>query len=290
MSDGSLVTIALDIGGTKSMVASLDERGTIISREKVPTPYELSEGLHTLKNLVRMVAGTARIRAIGASAGGPLDYAQGVVSPLHMPTWRAVPLKEIFEREFGCPFFVDVDTNAAALAEYVFAKRPSDRLLYITISTGVGGGFIVDGKIYRGARGSHPEIGHQIIPNLSDDSVDVRCPCGATGCLEALISGTAVRKRFGKNAEELNDDEWSEIASYLADGLRNIVVMYAPSEIVLGGGMALGGGERLLNRLKQRLNKQLLIIACPDIRFSTLGYDTALLGAYTLTLDETRLE
>lgn len=157
------IHIALDIGGTKFMAAAINDQRKIVSREKVDTPKSLEEGLTLLKNLTYQVSKNSKIISIGASAGGPLNHATGIVSPLHFPEWRNVPLKAIMEEEFKVPFNVDVDTNAAALAEYKFSNNPVDRLLYVTLSTGLGGGFIIDGEIYRGTNGSHPEVGHQVV-------------------------------------------------------------------------------------------------------------------------------
>ena len=104
------------------------------------------------------------------------------MSPLHQPQWRDVPLKALMAERWQCPFHVDVDTNVAALGEYHFGPRQVPRLLYLTLSTGMGGGFLVDGHIYRGAGGAHPEIGHQAVPYRLDRPVPT-CECGAPDCL-----------------------------------------------------------------------------------------------------------
>ena len=186
------------------------------------------------------------------------------------------------ESEFSCPFSVDVDTNAGALAEYEFGGNKSDRLLYITLSTGMGGGFIVDGEIYRGHNGSHPEVGHQTIPAKLPIEGPITCLCGAENCLEAIVCGSAIRKIYGKLAEQLSAEQWDEVALNLGQGLRNLAVIYAPGVIVLGGGMALGGGSRLLQGATKVVKQGLKIVSMPDIRVSDLGYDTALWGAFVL--------
>jgi glucokinase len=276
--------ISLDIGGTKFMVAAFSESHQLISREKADTPRSLTDGLKLLKSLIRKTARGRPIKAIGASAGGPLDYQQGVVSPLHMPEWRDVPLKQIFEREFRTRFSVDVDTNAAALAEYKFGGHYSNRLMYLTLSTGVGGGLIVDGEIYRGANGSHPEAGHQAIPHRLPRLGPVPCTCGAVDCLEAIVSGTAIRKHYGKPGEQLTGPEWDEVAYNLGQGLRNISSLYAPSIITLGGGVAIGGGSRLIDGAAAVVRDNLKLVPTPQIKLSSLGYDTALWGGLALAL------
>jgi glucokinase len=276
--------ISLDIGGTKLMVAAFSDSYEILARERADTPVSLEEGLAVLKKLAHTVAGERPVRALGASAGGPLNYRRGVVSPLHMPTWREVPLKEIFEDEFKAPFAVDVDTNAAALAEHSFGDGQSDRLLYITVSTGMGGGFVVDGELYRGTNGSHPEVGHQAIAYQLPRSERVLCSCGGSDCIEAIVSGTAIRTHYGKPAEELSADEWDQVGFNLGQALRNAAALYAPERIVLGGGVCVGGGERLVRRIQGILDANLKIVPVPRVLLSSLGYDTALWGGLAMAL------
>src|SRR5581483_7625633 len=116
--------------------------GTLLKSLRAPAPREVGEGLQLLRSMALDCAGGLPIRSMGASVGGPLDRASGVVSPLHQPGWRNVPLKSFIEREFGCPLTLDVDTNVAALGEWRARGGPAGRLLYLTVSTGVGGGFV----------------------------------------------------------------------------------------------------------------------------------------------------
>lgn len=276
------IFIGLDIGGTKIIVASEDTAGTILRRVQAETPPGLEDGLGLLKRLIAEVQGTDRIVSIGAAAGGPLDWQTGVVSPLHQPQWREVPLKALFEREYGCPFFVEVDTNAAALAEWRSRGEPTGSLLYLTLSTGMGGGFVVDGHLYRGASGAHPEAGHQSIPFRCAHPERVACECGAPDCLEALVSGNGIRRVYGKPAQELDPNEWAEVAFNLGLGLRNLAVLLAPDEIVLGGGVAVGGGETLVADAGRVLTERLFLVPVPRLRLSRLGYDTAIQGALVL--------
>ena len=275
------VVVALDIGGTKVLAAAAGRDGVPRRTVKAPTPASLAEGIHLLKSMVRDCAAGATIRAIGASIGGPLDWKQGVVSPLHQPEWREVPLKALLEKEFGCPFAVDVDTNVAALGEWRARDRKPRRLLYLTISTGMGGGFVVDGEIYRGANGEHPEVAHQSVGSSRDD----RCECGASGCLEALVSGNGIRRRYGKPGEQLTDGEWAEVGRDLGRGLRNLAAILAPDLIAVGGGVAIGAGEKLLAPARQVAASSLKLVPLPPVERSALGYDTALRGALALALE-----
>jgi predicted NBD/HSP70 family sugar kinase len=273
------LSIGLDIGGTKLIVAAADDSGRIARQVRHATPRGLDEGLELLHAMIREVAGDAPIGGMGAAIGGPLDWEQGVVSPLHQPEWRAVPLKAIMEQRYGCPFYVDVDTNVAALGEYYASADRPRHMLYITVSTGMGGGFIVDGSLYRGANGAHPEVGHQSITYRCANPAGVMCECGAPDCLEALVSGNGIRRVYGKPAEQLSPAEWDEVGFNLGQGLRNAATFYAPDVIVLGGGVAVGGGERLIGAARQVLHDRLKLVPVPAVRMSHLGYETALRGA-----------
>lgn len=279
------ILIGLDIGGTKIMAAAANEGGEILRRLRADTPLDLQEGLSLLKKLAARLRENNRIIAIGAAIGGPLEHKSGVVSPLHQPQWRKVPLKNIMETQFRCHFVVDVDTNVAALGEYKFGKETASRLLYLTLSTGMGGGFLIDGKIYRGAGGVHQEAGHQSIHFRCARPERVLCECGARDCLEALVSGNGIRRIYGKPAEKLTEEEWEEVGYNLGQGLRNLATLYAPEVIVLGGGVAVGAGEKLLRPARETLHAHLKIVPAPQVRLSRLGYDSALLGAIALAME-----
>jgi len=275
------VRIALDIGGTKVLAAAAAADGAVLKTLKAPTPRSLPEGLELLRRMALECAGGRRILSIGAAIGGPLDWKEGIVSPLHQPEWKAVPLKALMERDFGCPFHVDVDTNVAALGEWEARDRLPRRLLYLTISTGMGGGFLLDGTVFRGAHGEHPEVAHQSV--AWKGSFDcVRCECGAEGCLEELVSGNGIRRLYGKAAPELSEDEWAEVGHNLGQGLRNLSTIYTPDVIAIGGGVAFGAGESLLAPARAAAATNLKLVALPRVEPSVLGYDTALRGALVL--------
>jgi predicted NBD/HSP70 family sugar kinase len=276
------IYVGLDIGGTKLMVAAADASGAILRRTRAATPQSLNEGLDLLHRMIAEVAAGDPIAAIGAAIGGPLDAGRGIVSPLHQPEWRGVPLKALMQQRWGCPFYVDVDTNVAAMGEYVSGAVACRCFLYMTISTGVGGGYLVDGSIYRGLGGAHPEIGHQAINFRCAHPERVSCDCGAPDCLEALISGSGIRRIYGKPAEQLHEHEWAEVAYNLGQGLRNLAAIYLPDLIVLGGGVAVGGGARLLAAAQQVMAERLRLVPVPELRLSQLGYDTALHGAIVI--------
>ncbi len=276
------IYIGLDIGGTKFMVAAADEGGRILRRTRAATTSSLATDLATLQRMAAEVAAGEKILGMGAAIGGPLDWKGGVVSPLHQPAWRDVPLKAIMQARWDCPFYVDVDTNVAAMGEYHATRMSARRFLYLTISTGMGGGFLLDGEIYRGWDGAHPEVGHQAIPFRCANPARVQCECGVPDCLEALVSGNGIRRIYGKPAEALDQEQWAEVAYNLGQGLRNLATLYAPELIRIGGGVAVGGGEAFIQQARQVMQAHLALTPAPEVSLSRLGYDTALLGAITI--------
>lgn len=276
------VYVGLDIGGTKLMVVAADAGGTMLGRTRRETPPGPDDGLEVLHAMISRVCGSNEIAGMGAAVGGPLDREQGTVSPLHQPGWLNVPLGQIMEERWHCPCHVDVDTNAAALGEYAALERKPGRFLYVTLSTGMGGGFLVDGEVYRGAGGAHPEVAHQSINYHCAHPERISCECGAADCVEALVSGNGIRRVYGKPAEELSEPEWSEVAHNLGQGLRNAAALLVPDLIVLGGGVALGGGDRLMAQARDVMAAGLKIVPMPQVCLSCLGQDTALAGALVL--------
>lgn len=280
------VFIGLDIGGTKIMVAAADSDGNILRRARTATSTGLAEDLENINSMISEVAPGEKILGMGAAIGGPLDWEQGIVSPLHQPDWRNVPLKAIMEEKWGCPFRVDVDTNVAAIGEYRWGGIHARRFLYLTLSTGMGGGLLIDGKIYRGQSGAHPEVGHQSIHFRCSNPAAVQCECGAPDCLEALVSGNGIRRVYDKSAEMLSQEEWEEVAYNFGQGLRNMATFYAPDIICIGGGVALGGGDDFIRAATKVMKEHIQLVPAPGVTLSHLGYDTAIRGAIALAMPD----
>ena len=224
------------------------------------------------------------ISAIGVSCGGPLDTKTGIVySPPNLPGWDALPLKTKLESEFQVPVTIENDANASALAEYRFGGgRGYNAVLYMTMSTGIGGGIVIDGHIYRGANDSAGEVGHQILlPN------GPLCGCGKRGCLEALCSGPAIARRAqaairaqrtaattllnlaGGHIEDVKSEHVlaaartgdtlslqliNETAYYMGWGIANVVNILNP-DIVLLGTIAIAAGDLLLNPIRKTVSE-----------------------------------
>lgn len=192
-------TIGIDIGGTKIAGGLVDSKGRLTGALTAPTLAEkgrdasLGQVFRVIERLIRRAGGRESVRAIGICAPGPLDIRAGiVVNPPNLPGWRDVPLAAMVAERFGLPAMVENDANAAALAEVLIGAAAGCRnIFYVTVSTGIGTGIIIDGRIYHGKNGVAGEGGHVSI----DYASPYLCGCGARGCIEALASGPAMARR-----------------------------------------------------------------------------------------------
>jgi glucokinase len=243
------------------------------------------EALAQVFELGRRAAEGFEIRGVGIAVGGPIDADRGTVSPLHMPGWRDVPLKAMAEEAYRVPAALENDATAAAAGEHRFgAGAGTKHMIYLTLSTGVGGGAVVDGRLLRGTTGNGAELGHV--------TVDWRgrpCRgCGRRGCLEAYVSGTSIAERAREagldvtSAEEVVDTGgpvWEETLEALACGLTSLVNMFEPERVVLGGGVT-RAGDRLLEPVRQRVRGDALGPAADaEIVLAALGDRVGVVGA-----------
>ena len=181
--------LALDFGGTKqaAAIANAGDREWLgYERALSPRNANANTDLEIMRSLIHSLLQGVKPAAIGVSFGGPVDATTGMVRlSHHVPGWENVPLRDLLAEEFGVPTLVDNDANVAALGEHRFgAGQGYDSLFYITISTGVGGGWILNGKPWQGAEGMAGEIGHMVV-----DPNGPMCLCGKRGCVERLTSG-----------------------------------------------------------------------------------------------------
>lgn len=308
-------TIAgIDIGGTKIVVALATPDGQVLTMSRFPTRVELGPHRildHMLNEIEKMVEQSqVRLLAVGIGCGGPVDLQRGMIlSPPNLPGWDQFPIVELVEKRSGVPVLLDNDANAAALGEHRYgAGRGLRDLVYITISTGIGGGVIVGGELIHGVGDGAGEVGHMTV--LPDGP---QCGCGAQGCLEALCSGTCIARRArerllsgaqsamtsmitgsdeitarmvaeaARNADQLAREIWEETIRYLAIGVSNIIVTLAPEAIILGGGVATAG-EQLLAPLRQQVQQRVKILPAEKIRIlqAALGGDSGIYGALIL--------
>ncbi len=309
------VLVGIDIGGTKIAVAVADLQGRIMAKGRFPTQVE-AEPRAIIEKIVRqtedMVAqcGGRPVAAVGVGCGGPLDPASGVIlSPPNLPGWDRIPLGDMLAAAFKAPVSVDNDANAAALGEYRFGAGMGCRVfVYVTVSTGIGGGVVIDGKLLHGVGAGAGEIGHQTI--LPDGPL---CNCGNRGCLEALASGTAIARRMRERLREkgrrtlmgadvdaitsegvaraaiakdpLAAEVWRETVEFLGIGLANAITMLAPEVVVIGGGVA-KTGDALFGPVREEVKRRVFLVPMSGVSIvpSKLGDDVGVIGAVTLAM------
>ena len=290
---------AVDIGGTKIAVGGVREDGTILHRLECPTDPArgFHDALHRIEQMLRSMEAdcSTRFQGIGIACPGPLDAMTGVLGEIGtLPDWQGADLCTALERSFGVRVAVENDADAAALAEAKWGNaNNAGSFIYITFSTGIGGGIILEGKLYRGVAASHPELGHQVI-----DPSGPLCYCGAHGCWETLVSGPALSARMHEQAPDrplLSAAEVCELAGkgdehasscvkrlgfYLGLGLANIVTIFSPQEIALGGGLMKSSALFLEDALR---TVRTICTQVPaektKITLASLGSDVGLLGA-----------
>ena len=183
---------AVDIGGTKIAAGMVDDNGKVLARMEAPTdPNRYSEGVERIAQMLRKTAQRAGVECTGIGIGstGPVDPMRGEFGDVDfLPGWRGKsPVKDLAQI-FNVRVALENDGDAAALAESGWgAGRNRSRLIYLTVGTGIGGGIVLDGKLYRGVDGAHPEVGHQVL-----DPAGPPCSCGFHGCWESLAAGPAM--------------------------------------------------------------------------------------------------
>ncbi len=281
--------VGIDIGGTKIAGGLLDRRGRLREPLVVPTLAEkgfktsLGQVFHLIEKLIRLAGGKQQCLGIGICSPGPLNPRQGLVlNPPNLPGWRNVHLARLVEQRFGLPARVENDANAAGLAEALLgAGRGYRDIFYVTISTGIGTGIILDRRIYHGKNGVAGEGGHVSIDYRSP----YRCGCGNLGCIEALASGPAVARRArillerehatpsllrtmtggdlrrvtpeliaqaAKRRDSIARAILDETGFFLGAWLGGIVSLLDPEAVVFGGGVARMGAP-LFRKIRQTL-------------------------------------
>ena len=312
-----MILLALDFGGTKHTVGVMQLNGSgWLQQEQVfsPAQPDARYDLDSMLAMARRLLGSSRPKAIGVSFGGPVDARLGVVHLSHHVTgWENTPLKEILERELGAPASVDNDANVAALGEKRFgAGQGYHSLLYITVSTGVGGGWILNGHIWQGADGMAGEIGH-----ITVDPNGPLCLCGKRGCVERLASGpylardarermegdetcslrlremcngnlSAINGKLISLAAQQGDPLATELiersAWALGTGIGNAANLVNPQRFILGGGVT-KSGDIWWEGVRRAARRTALPEVAFDIVPAALGDDAPLWGAAALALD-----
>ena len=309
--------LALDFGGTKHAAATvaLGERQWLAHRRALSPPNtDASMDLATMRSLIQDVLQENVAAAIGVSFGGPVDATTGTVRlSHHVRGWENIHLRQMLEAEFCIPVSVDNDANVAALGEHRFgAGQGYDSLLYITVSTGVGGGWILNGLPWRGAEGMAGEIGHIVV-----DPAGPLCLCGKRGCVERLASGPYIAQQarewlhnqpnHGQVLRSLVNDNLEAITAQLVSqaaaqgdelalsalevagwalgvGIGNVANLINPQMFVLGGGVTKAGEQFWETVLRVARST-----ALPEVHFeivpAALGDEAPLWGAVALAED-----
>jgi len=293
---------AVDIGGTKIAVGMVDDHGKVLSRMDAPTdPNRYSDSLELVAHMLRKTAQKAggQITGIGIGSTGPVDPMRGEFGDVDfLPGWRGKsPVKDL-STVFNVQVALENDGDAAALAEASWgAGKNRKRLIYITVGTGIGGGIILDGQLYRGVDGAHPEVGHQVI-----DPAGPQCTCGFHGCWESLAAGPAMVAWLERNApadyphrqgltakricelaldgDALAQQSVETEAFYLGMGLANLINLFTPDAIVLSGSV-MKSAPLFMDRIHALIRSGCRFVPADktELALASLGDDTNLIGA-----------
>ena len=294
---------AVDIGGTKIAVGLVDDAGRVLSRADCPTDPEsgYAAALERTQQMLRALSSTAGVTLTGIGIGstGPVDPFTGEIGEVNFfPAWRGNNPVVDLSRIFSLRVAMENDADAAALAEAAWgAGKGKTSLIYVTVGTGIGAGVVLHGQLYRGVDGAHPEIGHHVI-----ESSGPACICGFHGCWESLAAGPAMvdwvegempadyrhradltAKRIYELAAEgdsLAQQACERQAHYLGLGLANLVTLFTPDAIVLGGSV-MKSAARFLDGIRATIVRccRLVPFEKTELTLASLGDDANLIGA-----------
>jgi glucokinase len=273
------LTVGVDVGGTKIAAGLVDEKGTVLARERTESPATRpAEIVSTIAELVDKLSASGPVEAVGVSAAGFVDKARATVVFAPNLAWRDEPLKKRLEEELELPVVVENDANAAAWGEFTFgAGEDVEDLLMLTIGTGVGGGVVIDGELLRGGFGMGAEVGHvRMVPN------GILCGCGNHGCLESYGSGRALVRVSRESAlldplgardlieraggdvagitgpmvteaahrgDEFAIERLAELGDWIGQGVATLTAVLDPNVVVIGGGVG-EAGDLLLDPVR----------------------------------------
>ena len=280
----SRIGVGLDIGGTKIAAGCVDDRGRVLSSARAETDRRLDAAalFSTVASVVRQAIEAADsagrgVEMIGVGGGGPMSAHGSDVSPLNIPAWKAFPLGDRLSDAFSLPVTVDNDAKALALGERYFgAGRGTRDFIAMVVSTGVGGGLIVDGRLVHGNSDNAGHIGHITVePNGRP------CACGALGCLEAEASGTAIAAMTGAPAALASREIRVRTGRMVGRGVAQAVTLLDLRDAFVGGSVALGFGETFFEAANEELGRRARMSFARGAHISPvgLGSDGPVIGA-----------
>lgn len=312
--------LGIDIGGTKIAIGLVDANGNQVAGDRMPTQADappaatVQRMLNLCEELMQRAAVEKEaVRAVGIAFAGPMDAKEGrITTPPNLPKWHGFPLVAVVEEALRIPTYIENDANAAALGEARFGAGVGvENMVYMTVSTGVGGGAVVDGRLLHGETGSACELGHIKIVYEGRE-----CGCGTRGCLEAYASGTALAKRAQEavhsgeesimvdmaggveqitaktvvqameDGDSLATRLWNETMGYLSAGVASVVNTFNPRLVVLGGGLT-HAGERLFGPVRDGVQRLAMapLAQVVEIVPSKLGDAVGVIGAAAVAFD-----
>ncbi len=305
----------IDVGGTKIAGGVVDDAGSVLEELQVESPATDVHAIEAaIEKLVTELATRHQIEAVGVGAAGYIDKSRSVVLFAPNLAWRDLDLKADLETTLGLPVVVENDANAAAWGEFQFgAGHDVDDLLLVTVGTGVGGGVVLDGSLYRGAFGVGAEIGHmRVVPD------GIRCGCGNRGCFEMYASGSALVRearaaaragsllaadlldRAGGDVDAITGpliteaardgdpfalEQLASVGRWLGEGIASLAAVLDPAVVVIGGGVS-AADDLLLDPVRRAFSTQLTGRGhrpMLEIRKARLGNRAGLIGAADLT-------
>jgi glucokinase len=308
------LTCGVDVGGSKIVGGVVDEDGTVVEELLAVSPAtDVAAILAAITGLVTELAGRHPVSAVGLGAAGYIDRSRSVVRFAPNLAWRDLDLRGELEARLHLPVVVENDANAAAWGEFRYgAGADVDDLLLVTVGTGVGGGFVVEGRLHRGAFGVGAEVGHlRMVPD------GVLCGCGNRGCLEAYGSGTALLREVraaatrrtpgvqalldrsggdpaaitgpmvtacARDGDAFCIDQLRTLGTWLGDAIASLVAVLDPAVVVVGGGVS-AAGEVVLDPIRAAFERQLTGAGhrpVAEVRAAALGHRGGLIGAADL--------
>lgn len=278
--------LAIDIGGTKFAAGIVDRQGRICARGEAPTPDSRDPEVlfSVLASLIERVitASDTTPQVCGVGCGGPMESGGRSISPLNIPGWRSFPLQERLSAATGLQVQIDNDAKALALGEgWLGAAQNSSSYLAMVVSTGIGGGIVLDGRLLDGRTGNAGHLGHLVVVEGGR-----LCRCGVRGCLEAEASGTAIAEISGRPASEAGSEIITRTAFLVGKAVASVVALLDLDLCVVAGSVALGFGERFFDEAQRSMDEHLGLEYARGARIipAGLGGEGPLVGAAAVGL------